>query len=261
MKSSSLCQLIRLSQKHLNILENCPNHFQQIYLERIPAIVPHEIQEKAEWGKCFHLLMQQRELGLTIDPLLVEDLEMQSSINALLNVTKDIFDRKTKNTKEAEHSRFLELNGYLLNVVYDLLVLTPKTADILDWKTYLQPENTQKLAKNWQTRLYLYVLAETSNYTPEQISFTYWFVKLPQALQKVTLQYNSQLHQENHRDLIYLLSQLDKWLPDYLDRATPFPRCSNCQRNCPIERDVNSTIDSVNSYLNIADIAEVCFDI
>jgi hypothetical protein len=254
-------QIVRISQKHLSILEQCPYYFQQIYLEKIPTIVPHELQIKAEWGKCFHLLMQQRELGLEIEPLLQENLEMKSSIEALLEVTKDIFDRKTKVIREAEHSRTFYLNGYLLTVVYDLLVLATETAQIIDWKTYLQPENTQKLANNWQNRLYLYALVETSNYEPEQISFTYWFVKLPQEPQKVTFQYNSQMHRQNHRDLTDLLSKLDRWLQDYFNRNIPFPRCANCRKNCPIDRNSVSTLEASDNPFTIDDIAEVCLDL
>jgi hypothetical protein len=209
-------QPIRLSQQHLNILENCPRYFQRVYLEKRPALVPQEVRARAEWGTRFHLLMQQKELGLAIEPLLTEDLEMKSSIEALLSAIQDIFDRQTKIVREAEHSRLLAVGKYLFNAIYDLLILTPNKAEILDWKTYPQPEKTYKLAGSWQTRLYLYILAETSHYEPEQISFTYWFVKLPQEPQKITFQYNSQLHQQNHRDLMNLLSKVDEYLKGIL---------------------------------------------
>jgi hypothetical protein len=250
--------LVRISQKHLSILEQCPYYFQQIYLEKIPTIIPHELQIRAEWGKRFHLLMQQRELGLDIEPLLQEDLEMKSSIEALLQVTQNIFDRNSKVIREAEHSRIFSLNGYLLTVVYDLLILAPNTAEIIDWKTYLQPENTLKLVNNWQNRLYLYTLAETSNYEPEQISFTYWFVKLPQEPQKVTFQYNSQIHRQNHRDLTDLLGKLDGYLQDYLDRNIPFPRCVDCRKNYLI--DCNTTVETISNRSLVGDIAEVYFE-
>jgi ATP-dependent exoDNAse (exonuclease V) beta subunit len=58
----------------------------------------------------------------------------------------------------------------LLTVIYDLLIEAEDNAQILDWKTYPQPKEQNRLAKDWQTRLYLYVLAETSDYLPEQIS-------------------------------------------------------------------------------------------
>jgi hypothetical protein len=49
-----------------------------------------------------------------------------------------------------------------------------------------------KLAKNWQTRLYLYVLAETSAYPPDSLSMTYWFVQLPRSPEQITFNYNQQ---------------------------------------------------------------------
>jgi hypothetical protein len=53
-------------------------------------------------------------------------------------------------------------------------------AQILDWKTYPKPQNRRWVEQNWQTLLYPYVLAETSDYLPEQISMTYWFVQSEQ---------------------------------------------------------------------------------
>jgi len=77
--------------------------------------------------------------------------------------------------------------NYLLTVIYDLILLESDRAVIFDWKTYLKPIDADKLAKNWQTRLYLYVLAETAAYPLDSLSMTYWFVQLPAAPNKLLL--------------------------------------------------------------------------
>lgn len=226
-------QLIRLSQAQLNLLETCPPQFQRLYMEQLGSLISPEQQEKLDWGSQFHLLMQQKQLGLPIESLLKEDQQLQHSITSLIKATPEIWDCNQETWREAEHFRSLSFHGYLLTVIYDLLIANQTNAQIIDWKTYLQPENKTKLAKNWQTRLYLYLLAETSEYLPEQISMTYWFVKLPSQPQSLAFTYNSKQHQKTHQDLTHLLTKLDNWIDEYLNQKDSFPHLSNCQDNCP----------------------------
>ena len=225
--------LIRLSQGQLNLLTTCPPKFQQIYLEQLHSPPNPEQKEKQTWGTRFHLLMQQRELGLPIESLLAAEPELHRSLAALIQAAPEILLPGNSNQREAEHSRTLGFNNYLLTVIYDLLIVNKETAQILDWKTYLKPPNKKKLANNWQTRLYMYVLAETSDYVPEQISFTYWFVKLPHQPQSLTFTYSSNQHQQTKQDLAELLKQLDQWLKNYRSSGVSFPHRVNCETNCP----------------------------
>jgi len=225
--------LIRLSQGHLNLLSTCPPRFQQIYLEQLHSLPSPEQQEKQTWGTRFHLLMQQRELGLPLEPLLVAEPELHHSLAALIEAAPEILQASDRDNRAAEHCRTLSFNNYLLTVIYDLLIVDRERAKILDWKTYLQPQNKQKLTNNWQTRLYLYVLAETSDYLPEHISLTYWFVKLPHQPKSLTFNYTSQQHQQTKQDLTELLARLDQWLDDYHNHGISFPHRANCETVCP----------------------------
>ncbi len=227
--------LIGLSQKHIAILEKCPRQFQDIYLEQLSLISTPEQQEKQAWGKNFHLLMQQRELGLDLDNFLSNNQEFSHFFQCLLANEPDLFISKPNQFREAEHCRSLSIEGYLFTVIYDLLIMREEQAQIIDWKTYLQPPNKSKLAKDWQTRLYLYVLAATSDYKPEQISFSYWFVKLPNKPQSFTFKYDSKQHEKTHQDLIRLVTRLDNYLDEYLISGTNFnhptsnKKCKYCQ--------------------------------
>ena len=238
--------LIRLSQGHLNLLASCPPKFQQIYLERLNSPLSPEQQEKQTWGTRFHLLMQQRELGLPLESLLAEEPELHHSLTALIKAAPEILKPGDRYNREAEHCRTLSFNNYLLTVIYDLLIAKEDKAEIFDWKTYLQPQNKTKLANNWQTRLYLYVLTETSPYLPEQISLTYWFVKLPHQPKSLTFTYNSQKHQQTKQDLTELLHQLDRWLHDYQNQGISFPHRANCETNCPYHQFFLSNKESKN---------------
>jgi hypothetical protein len=177
--------------------------------------------------------MQQRELGLPIESLLQEDEELKHSLMALRDAAPEIFLREDSIWREAEHCRTVSFENYLLTVIYDLLIADGKKAKILDWKTYLQPQNKTKLATNWQTRLYLYVLAETSEYIPEQISMTYWFIKLPTKPRSLTFTYSQTQHEQTKQDLTRLLTKLDDWLTNYRDYQVDFCHNFNCEENCP----------------------------
>ena len=220
--------LIRLSQSQLQLLETCPPQFQRLYLEQLGYSINPENQEKLNWGSQFHRLMQQRELGLSLDFLQENEVDFTRSLTALIEAVPEFNNPPLDQWREAEHHRSLRIDHYLLTVIYDLLITNSQQAQIIDWKTYLQPQNSQKLIQHWQTKLYLYVLAETTNYLPEQISMTYWFVKLPKEPQSLTISYNTKQHEQNHQQLTYLLSQLTEWLDSYNLNQKSLPHRHNC---------------------------------
>jgi hypothetical protein len=222
--------MLRLSQGHLNLLETCPRKFQHLYLDRLGSPNDPKLQESGEWGNRFHLMMQQQELGLPIEGLLQEDQAMKEAIAALKIAAPHLFVAQPNTFREAEHGRSLMVADYWLTVVYDLLIATPQSAQIIDWKTYPQPKQRKRIAQNWQTRLYLYVLAQTSDYDPEQLSMTYWFVRLPKEPESLTLTYNRQKHEQTHRDLTHLLAQLNQYLGQYWDDKLPFPQVPTTQQ-------------------------------
>lgn len=225
--------LFHLSQTHLNLLETCPPQFQRIYLDQLTSPISPEQQEKLNWGNQFHRLMQQQQLNLPIAFLLAEDKQLQQAIAQLIQIIPNQEKSGQNIWQEAEYCRTLKLESYLLTVIYDLLVIEGDFAQILDWKTYPQPENSEKLANNWQTRLYLYVLAETSDFLPEQISLTYWFMKVPRVPQSLTFNYSEKQHQKNKEDLIELLSLLDRWRSNYLsNQKNSCPHFPDCKENC-----------------------------
>lgn len=259
-------QLLRLSQGHLNLLETCPRKFQHTYLEQLNSPLDPEHEERQILGSRFHLLMQQREMGLPIDYLLAADTQLQSWMSAFADAAPDII-QPTKNAevfRESEHYRTLQVQDYLLTVIYDLLIGDSQQAQILDWKTYPKPPDKRKLAQNWQTRLYMYVLAETSAYLPENISMTYWFIQSEGKPQNLKFTYSSSEHEKTANKLYQLLNKLTNWLTLY-QQNQPFPQvvegskaCNYCQfaMRCgriPKTEDTNTQ----TSLPNIANIQEV----
>ncbi len=257
--------LTPLSQGQLNLLETCPRKFQHIYFDQLGTPVSPEQQERLTWGSRFHLLMQQRELGLPVESLVEEDTQLQHWVTALVNAASDVLTPDPQTFRDSEHCRTLNFQGYLLTVIYDLLIEDDKSGQILDWKTYPQPKNRQWLAKDWQTRLYLYVLAETSDYAAEQISMTYWFVKSQPRPQSLKFTYSAAQHEKTRQDLTKLLNKLTGWLQRYQEDGIPFPqvapstgRCGDCTFAVRCQRTSESSMSSSRDLLpNLADIQEV----
>ncbi|MFE4105250.1 PD-(D/E)XK nuclease family protein [Almyronema epifaneia] len=206
-----------LSQGSLNLLTTCPRKFQYTYFDELGLPLAADQQANVAWGSQFHLLMQQRELGLPIDALAATETDLQESLEQLVKAAPALFAPELASFRQSEHRRTLEFAGYLLTVIYDLIILQPQRGQIIDWKTYLQPRDRTFLAQDWQTRLYPYVLAETTTLSPHQISITYWFVRhrdrQSQRLQpqQQTFQYSEQQHEQTRHDLSQLTAQLHQW--------------------------------------------------
>lgn len=220
-----------LSQSQLNLLASCPPQFQKVYLEKYSPITNLNTEEKSQWGKQFHLLMQQYNLGLNINALESSNLELINSVKTLIIETENIWQDPKIKLREAEYQLSYKLDKYLFTAIYDLLVLYEDKALIVDWKTYLRREKPEKILQNWQTKLYLYILAEKFNYPPEKISFTYWFVRLPQKPESLTINYNKKKHLQTEIELKKLLLQLEIYYENYLKNKIDFPhhqRCNYC---------------------------------
>lgn len=259
--------LTSLSQAHLKQLETCPRRFQHGYLDQLTVSIDPDLRQSQEWGTRFHLVMQQRELGISVEPLLATEPELSTAVHRLLATAPDLFQPQAEGFRQSEHRRTTVFGNFLLTVVYDLLVMSPLGAQIVDWKTYLKPTGQQVLKRDWQTRLYLYVLAETTAYAPEQISMEYWFVRAadPTTGQiqptQVTIPYTAAKHRQTGRDLKRLTNQLSQLVA----REQPFPQvdpavgvCDRCPYAIRCQRPSERyPLDLVTALPAIEDIAEV----
>lgn len=205
----------QLSQGHLNLLESCPRKFQHRYLDRLDTSVGIDAHPHQQLGSQFHQLMQQQSLGLPIEPLLETDDRLQAWFEAFLQHPPQMIEGE----QESEHQRLYWQDGFVLVAIYDLLIQNPHQAQIVDWKTYPLPKQAERLRTHWQTQLYLYVLAETSEYQPDQLSMTYWFAEASaQSDGKanfLTFPYSDAQHHKNQQSLADLLAKLRQELTNY----------------------------------------------
>ncbi len=232
--------MIHLSQAHLQRFSQCPPSFQRMYLEQLAEPIASEQLTKLKWGTQFHLVMQQLELGFSLAQLVIPDSDLYHAVVALLAQIPDFANPHQKTMAQAEHRRTLKMGHFVLTVVYDWVLLSHgrtvqaqmSCPQIFDWKTYSKPKNIEFLRDHWQTKLYMYVLAKTTAYEPEQISMTYWFVKLPKEPQSITFHYSQVWHQQVHQELTALLDQLQKDLDDYFQSGNPLQH--HDRENCPL---------------------------
>ena len=248
-------QLIwQLSQAHLNLLESCSRKFQHRYLDRLDTSVGFDNTLHQQLGKQFHQLMQQQALGLEIAPLMATDHRLQDWFQAFAHFPPPMITGECL----SEHQRLYWQHGYLLVAIYDLLIQNSNQAQILDWKTYALPRRADHLRQDWQTRLYLYLLAETSDYCPEQLSMTYWFAEAstdqPASTHYLSFAYTQSLHEQTQQDLAQILSNLNQELLAYETGQamqqvavaqgkceTPHHRCEfaeRCQRRLQEDQDL-----------------------
>ncbi|PSN14293.1 PD-(D/E)XK nuclease family protein [filamentous cyanobacterium CCT1] len=259
--------MLTLTQSHLRQLEICPRRYQYGYLEQVPVPTDPEMLERQRWGTQFHLVMQQRELGLPIEGFLREDAALDTAVQGLLAAAPELFAAQGDRFRQSEHRRTLAFNGYLLTAIYDLLLLEPNRGQIIDWKTYQHPPKQAQLAKHWQTRLYLYLLVETSDLAPEQVSMTYWFVAPPNAAahaeppSSIAIAYSEAEHQRTEADLRRLTDQLTVLLTPGGDLPQVNPEqghCADCSYAVRCQRWAERFGIGGGTVLPaIADIAEV----
>ncbi len=244
--------MLPLSQSHLTLLDACPRKYQYVFFDALSGPSTYEQQTTAQWGSQFHLLMQQRSLDLPVELLSQANAEMAASMAALAKAAPEVFEHlpasgdpsESLTFSQSEHRRTLAFGRYLLTVVYDLVVLSSQQGQIFDWKTHQHPPRQSWLQNDWQTRLYLYVLCETTALSPEQLSMTYWFVRLGDALPSgqepsfYRFGYSAAQHQQTQRDLQQLTDRLTR-----MQQQADFPKvaiekglCDRCLFNVRCDR-------------------------
>ncbi len=216
-------RLIHLTQESLTLLENSPQKFQKIHLEKNGMPFSAINKEQQDIGNDFHTIVKQLLMGLPVSSLLSNYPHLRHWVEGLKKAVPDIFTPASSDElKECEYPCTLMMEGHLLSVVYDLLIASPEKAEILEWTTSKMPAKPKFIRDNWQTRLYLYVLAEQGDYKPEEISMTYWFVQSEGLPQSFKFTYNTVQHKKTKLHLLQLVGQLNNWLLGW-QAGTDFP--------------------------------------
>jgi CRISPR/Cas system-associated exonuclease Cas4 (RecB family) len=147
---------------------------------------------------------------------------------------------------------------FVLTAIYDFLILGDRQAQILDWKTHQVAISAKKLQANWQTRLYLYLLAKTTNYAPEQLSMTYWFANTAQS---VIIPYSQFDYNQTEKKLQKILKEINQAFEDGQDNLLGYPKlpinssaCKYCEFRDRCDRGEILTSVILNSIDDIPEI-------
>jgi PD-(D/E)XK nuclease superfamily len=209
-----------LSRNKLTTFLACQRQFQLHYLERRAwpeAPLPEADEERLDRGQQFHQLVQRHFLGLSVEAAAIEDRTLRRWWLAF-----------EQNKPELPGGRLLPeltltipIGSHLLHGRFDLLVIGEENglpfAHIFDWKTGKPPDETT-LRHDWQTRLYLAMLAEGGQalwannpaIQPDHIAITYWYATAPD--EPITIPYNHAWHERNWAELMALVAQIEAQL-------------------------------------------------
>jgi PD-(D/E)XK nuclease superfamily len=252
---------MKISQGNVTILETCPRLFQHQVLEQLGVPQLGEVWERLQLGSQFHQIMQQRAQNFpmgVLQSMVATDPDLSRWWQAVVDYGNELFPDRGAWT-DSEHVRTWECLGHTIVGIYDYLVLYPESAQILDWKTYPRPIETQKIQRSWQSRLYPFLLAQTSDYLPEKIEMRYWFFQggdreasqnrfdqspsnRPQLLR---LSHSHEQQAQTLADLTVILTNLNQWLGAY-QLGEDFPQtgvrstCETCAFAVRCDRVVNS---------------------
>ncbi|HEX6383804.1 MAG TPA: PD-(D/E)XK nuclease family protein [Anaerolineae bacterium] len=212
-------ETLTLSRHKLQTFLICQRRFQLRYLERLPwpeSPLSPAFEAAVEHGQRFHRLLEQHFLGLEVEPDAMEETELHRWWTLFEQSQLQIPHGRVL----AELSLTVPAGRHLLTGRFDLLVTGEDEASgepfahVFDWKTG-QPRAEDELRQDWQTRLYLAMLAEGgralwpdgSAAAPDHIAITYWYAADPAA--PCTIRYSQAWHKQNWAEIEALVAQID----------------------------------------------------
>lgn len=215
---------LTLSRYKLTTFLTCRRQFQLRYLDRLSwpnRPLNAQSETAVSRGQAFHQLIQQHFLGIPVVPAAIEDVQLRRWWTLFVHNHPPLPDGQ----RLPEINLTVPVGNHLLNGRFDLVVLGETAAGlpaahVFDWKTG-SPQDESKLRRDWQTRLYLGMLAtggrslwpgkhDDNRMVPENVSITYWYVQEPDAPR--VIRYHSEAHTQNWAELGDLIQQIEQQL-------------------------------------------------
>jgi hypothetical protein len=191
----------------------CQRRFQLRYLRQLPwpeAPLSEQAEQVQGRGQQFHQLLERHFLGLPVELNEIGDNVVRGWWLAFQSSRLQL----PRGRSLPELSLTIPVAGHLLNGRFDLLITNNQMAHIFDWKTG-RPQPESRLRHDWQTRLYLAMIAESgealgAHFAPEQIAVTYWYVSEPDKPR--TIRYSQSWHEQNWTQIEQLAGQIESQL-------------------------------------------------
>lgn len=215
-------RILTLSRNQLHTFLICRRRFQLRYLERLPwptTPLDPEQETAVARGQYFHQLLERHFLGLAVAPEMFDD----DLVRQWWNSFRDTELALPQGRPLPELSLTVPVDGHLLTGRFDLLIVGEREgrpfAHVFDWKTS-RPQAETTLRSDWQTRLYLALLAESGSallpdertFAPDDLAITYWYVGEPDRPR--TVRYSSDWHAQNWAEIRAIVQQIDARSPE-----------------------------------------------
>ncbi|MEM7112930.1 MAG: PD-(D/E)XK nuclease family protein [Chloroflexota bacterium] len=211
---------ISLSRFKLTTFLECQRRFQLRFLERLAwplEPLSETVERSMARGQAFHQLLERHFLGLPVNVAALADGRLREWWFALQQSGIQLPNGRYLPELDLTTPLLQTEEGmFLLNGRFDLLIVGTENntpfAHLFDWKTGL-PRPESELRHDWQTRLYLAMLAESGSailgtpaLSPDQIAITYWYVSEPDEPR--TIRYSQAQHDTNWADLQAIAAQI-----------------------------------------------------
>lgn len=260
----------QFSQSSLQDFVDCRRRFQYRYLQRLdwPALVAEPaadsdqtlltLEQRLQLGERFHHLAHQHLSGVPlaqVETMLQADRTAggellrrwweayRSTVPQILGLPD--WDDPLPPGLYPELSVSAGLAGFRLLAKFDLVVIRPGAAQIVDWKTGRRPTAVRRMADRLQTRVYRYLLRRTApvlwpaqNLTPEQIEMIYWFGEDP--TRPVRLPYSEAQFRADEAYLSELIQQIQNLGENEFPLTSREEHCRFCVYRSLCERGVRA---------------------
>jgi len=185
-------------------------------------------------GHAFHRFVERHFLGIPTAETEIEDCVLRSWWRSFMSSSLSMANGRAW----PEQQLTIPAGQHLLNGRFDLVVVssTPEgaAAHLFDWKTS-RPRSAANLRLDWQTRLYLAMLAQSGTaltgmlppLTPSALQMTYWYTVEPDSPR--TIQYSQAAHEESWAEIIRLTDRISTYQRDESWPLTAdLPHCRHC---------------------------------
>jgi CRISPR/Cas system-associated exonuclease Cas4 (RecB family) len=197
--------------------------FEYIYVDGLSGKTPlPELRKKIQNGVDFHILAERYFNGMD-DYFYVEDPKLLEWMAR--------FEEKYPKTLNCRSEYEMKQNkdGISLMAKYDLLVVEDNKIKIIDFKTNEKEYDKDKIEKNIQTKVYMFLLGENlkkffKKMELEDISMEYFQLNFPKN--KIVIKYNEKKHKKNKEYLKNIIKKIEENKKSFYIKNTK--TCEKC---------------------------------
>lgn len=162
--------MLQINAKMLELLEKDFQEFQRCLSGQRLLFSPFKALKTHNNNEKLSLVMQQIMMGLPVEIILQSYPDLTYWVNQLLPIVNAPFDERQTNVTKQKFFR-----DVLLSVQYNLIILNSEKAIVVNWSIKESIPQADEVKRSWETQAQLFLLAETENLEPNNISIINYF--------------------------------------------------------------------------------------